>query len=368
MIDSETSYIVLLSIGSVTMTVLVFLIIVFLANKLYKTLLYELILYLFIACFFNTLSIVIYHFNEDSDYLLDESICKLQAFLMITFEFSQHLWASIIAHSIYQNVVRFDKETIDDETFYYRVIYIMLGFFLPLTLTVLAYFLDDLGPSTNYCWFSTAHDMDRVKVPSVLYYFILWLLIVYNFIVTYRIIRFIYSEFNFNDNERMIVRSYIKGLLKYPLVPLVVLVPATVKRLIELFFGIDNVYIHYIFILIVSMQGMIYSITYGYNPEIISILKQNCRRLCCGKKAEVHEIKNAEYTSFEGDGVHSFINSFQHNNDTLRAINTTNERKTKLSPTNTMDSDWDSNRRMILRKRQGNMGEFERYIDFPGNN
>lgn len=265
--NQDFQYVVILVICSVTLAYLLSVILLIVIKKLHKSLLIELILYLLVSSLVNTISIMLYHV-KDTSAPVNQRLCNLQAFLMITFELSQNIWASIVSHSIYKNVVQYDREDIEaNESFYHRLAYILLGFFLPLGISIPSFLVGDLGPSINYCWFNTELEFSRVKIPMAVYYAFLWLLICFNSVMTWRIIRFIDLRFNFNSEEKRIVRNYIKGLLRYPVVPLIVLLPATLKRLGDLV-GFDSEAIHWVFMILVSLQGLVYGVTFGWNNEI----------------------------------------------------------------------------------------------------
>lgn len=142
-------YYFVFAICIVTFSCLLFVIIPFLFMPSLRNSKLELIFYLAIATIFKDSSYMIKWNLTDRDFL-----CKVQSFIMVSTETSQYIWGFIIGHFIHHAIQHFKPDQSSDDTLSItrRIIYLSLGYILPLAFTLAAHFLGVLGQAGRWCW------------------------------------------------------------------------------------------------------------------------------------------------------------------------------------------------------------------------
>lgn len=268
-------YILEIVLGTISCTACSITIIIFFIRKDIRTFAFELILYLSIACLGSTISYLIIYINDDDDIIgINMPICLGQAFSMLLFESSQILFATLISYYIYKEIKPY-KSRDDISTFTRRIIYLSIGFGIPLTVCIIALSLDLLGPSGKYCWINTINPSLGAKIYELLDHFFIWCLIATNFIIAIKVKRLSLSE---NDSE------FVKTLIVYPIISMISWLPATINRIL-LFFDVKIAAFSVIYIILNHLEGIAYIFASSYNSKKFknTILKL-CKKKCYKKK------------------------------------------------------------------------------------
>ena len=295
-----------------------FLISVFIFYKDFRTLSFELICYLSISLIITSIS---YLFNymriADDPPNTSNFFCNFQSILMTIGELGQFIWTLVISISLYQNVVLVNaikRKESDDSSFTYndtkfRVISLICGFGIPVIIAV-AFLLSDIyGKSNHWCWMASEIQYDNFPKPKNIslvrifggaYYGIIWALMLSNYVLLIKTI----SELRKNNEETEYINHYIIKLVQFPLILMLVVFPQTISKFL-ITQGYEGFYIPSISVCLMSIQGVVYTLSYGFNQSIRQKFKELIYLLfcfCCSKSVSDidHDSKNSINTLGEG--------------------------------------------------------------------
>lgn len=296
-----------------------FVIFVYFFYKQLRCFAFELVIYLTIACMFNNLSYLI-HYRPSINFTETQmTLCYVQAFMMVWFETSQIIWTTLIAISLYVNVVKFD-ETDSNSNCMKRVIFLLVGFAFPLSFSIIGITMGYFGPGSNYCWINSIDNSIGAIIYGNVIYLLVWILIITNVTITIIVIRHLNKLYN-NEEEKELISRYIYKLIKYPIIQVICLIPATINRIIYVFLKETFFPIQVISMCFLASQGLLYAIAYGYNTQVREILRKSLKKTfkCCTclrkknknklkffKKSSLNS-KDEERSSIERYGNESFI-------------------------------------------------------------
>ncbi len=322
--------------GSLSIGASLIVISLFLFYRKIRSFAFEQIIYLITACMINTASYMINYIPKDNVIQINKMRCYIQAFLMVWFEISQMLWCSIIAYYLYDNVINFDyqvdeKRTDDDEESHkkkrrrQRIKLLFIGFVLPIIMPILGICFRLFGASGRYCWVITSVDSTWGRVYGGLIYTIVYMLLIFNIMITCFVVRFLYKIKN-HDNKEAISR-YIWLLVRYPLIQIICVLPITINRIVFFINGSYSTPIEVTALLFNSIQGLAYSIGYGYTDKVKSTLLECLDKVfCCNKykKKAILDINNAHSSSMSTES-YSYRQSFIDDLSMDRRTNYLNE-------------------------------------------
>jgi hypothetical protein len=244
---------------------------------------FEMIFYSSISSFISKLSYVINFipwYKKDYSY----SLCQTQGFLIIWFENSESIWSSIIAYTMYERVSRLETEE-SKIPFKRRLLYLFLGYFVPLLLALISFLLNLIGRSFLWCYIES-HGINlnvRNKTALILFYIFMWTLFFISLSFILKVVKFLNNLYINKSDKEMIIR-FTSRLKLFPLVQVIGLVPVTISRCIQLF-GIEtNTIFDYFIMVILCSQGIFYGIIYCQNPIVKDSIELNLRRLFCFKR------------------------------------------------------------------------------------
>jgi len=290
-------YYVELVIGIISMIGCLFVIMAYICYSSIRNRVFELIFYLMISSFFNNLSYIMNYIEEENMIITNMSLCRTQAFIMIWSEISQQTWALLIVHSVYDKVVNFDDAAESNRsTCMQRIRYIIFGFIYPLSLAIIGLVCNFLGPSGKWCWINTVTDDKFGYAYGFIIYIIIWSSIFAELIFTCLIIRFLNKTY---AGERLVIVSrFMNKLITYPIIHIVCFIPATINRIISLIFG--NIPVFQLLALIfLTLQGLAYAITYGFNPQVRNALYTTfCRVRRTNTTTSIHDYRTSNTDSF----------------------------------------------------------------------
>jgi hypothetical protein len=279
--------IVELCFSILSMSGCLFVVVVFLCYKKLRSFQFECVTYLTISSLMTAFSYVLFFIGKDTDgtiiYPTDGDIksmdiCKAQAFLMVWFENSQFFWATLIGYSIYQNVIHFEENKLKT-TWQKRTKFIAVGYALPLCLAIIGLIIPGTyGPSGFWCWIDAEGHLTLNTVFSLFLYFMVWFLILANFILNCYVIRFLNKEMS-SPQERDLAKKYIYKLLQYPIIQVVCLIPGSLSRTWQLFFDKPIFWLEVCHLIFVNIAGLCYAVAYGYTPQVKTTLYENLK--CC---------------------------------------------------------------------------------------
>ena len=132
------------------------------------------------------------------------------------------------------------------------------------------------GQAEIWCWIDS-----EFKAYQLAYYIVTWIIVILN---TIFVVLLIWNLKQLNCNDEMIKR-YINKLKLYPIIQIVSLIPATINRIMYYFYDIKNIFwMAVLQIIFDSLTGLIFSIVYGFNPNVRTIIYDFMERICSKKK------------------------------------------------------------------------------------
>ena len=138
------------------------------------------------------------------------------------------------------------------------------------------------GPAGAWCWLDIdSEDVNKIKIIrklELIYYSFMWLMIIIN---SYFIVNVIFGlrKLETEENKDIIQRS-VSRLKWYPIVLVICLIPASINRLLN-YYNYDYLALVYLHTMFDSLQGFLFSLVYGFNPEIRKAVKDLCSKIFC---------------------------------------------------------------------------------------
>ena len=263
-------------LSSASIISLILSIVSFLFQKSLHIYSYKQIMYLFISTLISTYAYLIYfnQVHEQSDF-----ICQGQAFLILWFEQSQFIWSALISYTTY----KITTEALGED--YVPPVnaqkgYLYLGFVFPFANTAFASLNKLLGPSGYWCWISSASTAGEIFTWAT--YIFYWSAIGVNLFFTIRVIIYV-KNLAIDKKEKEIISKALWKLFSYPLIQIIVTVPASANKIINYFVKEVNTVnaifiIRCISILLICSQGLMLSLVYGINLNLFCSLFKNCKK------------------------------------------------------------------------------------------
>jgi Na+/proline symporter len=218
--------------------------------------------------------------------------CQVQGFLMLWFEPSQAIWATLISYSVYNNIINDDNEHSNLK----RVKYILTGFILPLALSSCLLLTHQIGHAKYWCWIDiTGNENIRKQIYMSIFGF-LWMLFFLSFYFIHKVIRFLERHYT-NKTEKEVVYKYIRRIRIFPVIQVCCMIPGTLSRFLQLF-GLSHPIFDYFNVIFISMQGLLSSIVFGFNPIIKSKIKEMFQT-CCNCCYDEEEDKSKDVLNTE---------------------------------------------------------------------
>lgn len=295
------------SVGVFSIVASLFLIAAYAFYKEIRTRSFELIVYLSVSLIITNISYIM-HYNKIVDPTPSrwDFFCLAQATLMTTGEISQTLFTTFIAYSIYTNIVYFQEvkqeERLAKEQREYtsRITYILVGFGIPLLIGLGFIPAGVYGKSNHWCWLATPYfyqlpDSDQSKpynikiVPEVgiVYYCLIWTLQITNYYFFFSTISILDS----NVEDKAYVSHYIRKLIQFPLIQLFIVFPQTITKFL-LTQNLRDLTLPAISVCLITVQGLLYSFSYGYNNSIRKKLKLILKIVFCSCCNDSEENRN----------------------------------------------------------------------------
>ena len=265
-------YIILLVLGSISILSSFFNMTMFVLLKRIRTEATELIFYLSIACILTNISYIM-NFTENP---LDSStaICQAQGFLMLWFETSQAIWATLISYSVYNNIINDDT----NHNAYKRIRYILIGFLLPFLVSLTVLLFHKIGYAQHWCWIELPADKNIRNIIYISMYSLFWCSSFLSFYYIQKVINFLEKNYT-NKQEKEIIYKYIKRIRLFPIIQMSCLIPGTINRILELI-GLRQSFFEYLTVIVISLEGFLYTIVFGFNPIIKTKIDEILQKCC----------------------------------------------------------------------------------------
>jgi hypothetical protein len=292
----------------------IFIICVFVIFKSVRSFEMEQVFYLSFSCLISTISYLLQLFKKENvENSKTEAICQIQSFLMIWFEDSQYIIATLISYSIYISVI-YSIDINHQNVKVRRIIYILISYLLPLIISIIFLFLKVYGPSDYWCYIDLSSNREKKPVLNKIIYTlnyvgIFWFSILLNSFFTYKIIFYIKKEFVNNESELDTAKNYIRKLLIFPITQAALLIPCSINRVLELLEK-DVDFLKKFHSLIAVSTGLAYFIIYGLNNQIKHLLKSSFNFFSNSRNRANNNINNFED---HYDNMNKSLHHFENN-------------------------------------------------------
>eukprot|EP00340_Litonotus_pictus_P006708 CAMPEP_0170528118 /NCGR_PEP_ID=MMETSP0209-20121228/13612_1 /TAXON_ID=665100 ORGANISM="Litonotus pictus, Strain P1" /NCGR_SAMPLE_ID=MMETSP0209 /ASSEMBLY_ACC=CAM_ASM_000301 /LENGTH=318 /DNA_ID=CAMNT_0010819123 /DNA_START=523 /DNA_END=1475 /DNA_ORIENTATION=+ len=132
---------------------------------------------------------------------------------------------------------------------------------------------------------------DRIEAVASIYYGIIWLLMIINYCYLYSTIRFLKY---FQEEDEEFVSKYISSLIQYPVIQFFIVFPQTIAKF-TIALGYNGQTFPALAVCLITIQGILYTISYGYNNQVRARFKYYLMCIFCCKCNQVKTqlIKNA---------------------------------------------------------------------------
>jgi hypothetical protein len=221
------------------------------------------------------------------------ALCHIQSIVLIYTDFCTLTWVLIISYTIHDLMCNFNQEIVERKN-----IFIGLGFTFPAVFAIVAAILtlgDDTSPMFNECWCYIS--VDRQQTFLIVTYVFYWLIIVINFFIILKVIRFLRRNCDSDDVHCHRIRSMCQRLYLYPIITTICFTFATIHRFYQIF-GLkpdvdgDNdpsteqlrveVILYLLHGMFITFRGFLYFIVYGFDEkvkkELIMIFGRFCKK------------------------------------------------------------------------------------------
>lgn len=288
-----------------------FILVMFVLYKKLRSFQFELVCHLTFSCLMSSISYLINYIPMD-DFINNKieilkyaemDVCKVQAFLMVWFENAQYMCSTLIAYSVYKYVIYFEEAN-KKTSWTKRILYALCAYMLPLIISLIGLLCNSYGVSGNWCWFDIdKHALSKIFVSII--YWIVWILVITNFIFYCQVISFLNRELK-SKEEQELAKKYMWKLIRYPVIQTVCIIPASISRFLEVFFDIKGIlvlqYTHMIFVI---LQGFFYALAYGFTPQVRLAIMESLKKVFClsnmTRKESQSSIKSSKYSDDDID-------------------------------------------------------------------
>lgn len=288
------------TMGIISIFFSLFLVFIFIFNKNSRSSAFEMTCYLSISLVFSNLSYLIYYLriNESINDITD-FFCNTQASIMTFGEMSQFIWTTVISITIYNNIVDFNigykkgSEEYKKVKKKRRIISLSIGFGIPILLAIILNFLNVYGKSYHWCWLANKvyydnqpaknlPNFETIRYISIFYYSIIWILMFINFLWIVSTIRYLRQL----EEEEFEYNKYSRSLIQFPLIQILIVFPQTVCKFL-LALGYSGTVFPSISVCFMMIQGILFTLSYGFNNQVREYFKEFiCLILCCKKQNE----------------------------------------------------------------------------------
>ena len=260
--DSSNSvnslYVILAVISVISLLLTLCLFLFSMAFHQTKSFILFLIINMLISNLFHVVSYIINWVVGGKNIFNSTFLCYTQSIIMIASSISQEFLVAAIA-VILNFTIRHSGSRIENNRFILTFLFIFLFDVIPLILSLIFYAKGLLGVNKLYCWFILSGNQFRWIV-----YGLRWVAIVFSLVFSLKILFYVLSiKDDEPDGEEL--KTFGKKLCYTLLfnysVPL---------------FGSESPWLQIATVLVGSLQGILYPISYGWNSGLFSFVAKGC--------------------------------------------------------------------------------------------
>ena len=276
-ISNHPIWLIQMIFGSLSIVSCIFNLVMFLFLEGVKSEATELIFYLSISSIITNIS---YIMNFEDKGISDgrNAVCQIQGFLILWFDLSQVIWATLVCYSVYLYIVinsEYNKCR--------RIKYIIIGFIIPFAISLALLCFGLVGSGKYFCWLDIDKNINYVL--GIIIYCFSWIFFFFSIYFIQRVIFFL--EKNFTDKqEKEIICNYIQKIRIYPIIQCLSILPTTISFMFSEDVLKRNIIFDYWDTIFISLQGLFYTIVFGLNPIIKNRIQEILHKCCCFNQEE----------------------------------------------------------------------------------
>lgn len=272
--EFDSIYIVVLSFSIIAFCLILSLFILLCLMNSPKTYIYYLVINLLILNNLHSFSYLINWVKQSTTLLFDSNtLCQIQAFVMIFTSISNEFWASSIPLIYYLQNIKGEYYMKKKFKYYFTSFFILFNI-VPLLLTLIFQRLDLLGINTLYCWVKS----DKIMI-QIIIYSLRWFNIILSSFFTLKIILYLCSISIISKEEKKKQIKYSVRLLLFPLIQLVgITIPAIYRGLQWVNSNIEVSWMKEAIVIMNSFQSILYPICFCLHSGMFSYINHSCRK------------------------------------------------------------------------------------------
>lgn len=255
---------------------------------------FELVFYLSISSLIATITYIMNWKENDEITNNNEStpnntvICQIQGTCMTIAEISLYFWTTIIGFDVYKKVVK--NEDISHSQNKRRIIYLFIGYFIPIVFGVVCLVTGNINQSGNYCWIIGQSSLGSAM--RLIAFIMGYLSNFLNLFFAFSIAKMFYFDGVAKELGHHLSKGVIWKMIRYPVIQIISYLPSTINRVIELFEKEGEEKHSKLFgdigIIVMSLLGFIITIAYGINTGTLLCIRNFFR----GKRSNSIRIAN----------------------------------------------------------------------------
>lgn len=156
-------------------------------------------------------------------------------------------------------------------------------------------------------------NFDLIHKIIYIYYGLIWFLMLINYSYVFSTIKFLREN---EDQDEKYVEKYIKTLIQFPIIQLFIVFPQTLSKFLTAI-GYTSQFYPSVAVCLMSIQGICYTVSYGFNNYVKDIFKGYLCCIFCCKKRKINDVEVPSIVKYRDT-------LGQNINETKTEINTSN--------------------------------------------
>ena len=193
-------------------------------------------------------------------------VCQIQAAITSYFSLASVLWTGIIAFSLYLAVLR-DKRDLE----HFELRFVLFANGIPLLALIPPLAQEKYGEAQGWCWIQTNGDyyVQGTIWRVVTFYLPLWLVIIFNSFVYYKIIKNVKKDVNLLGSDSELAQKLIQKLRMYPLILIFCYTLATINRIYDFCQPKSiNFWLAFLAGVMMCLSGLLNAVVYGLTDTV----------------------------------------------------------------------------------------------------
>ncbi|CAG9313294.1 unnamed protein product [Blepharisma stoltei] len=257
-------YIINAAVSSLSLLGSMFIITVYLSFKELRVFAFKLVSILSCLDAIHALAFLIPSYDENNSH---SPLCQLQSVALTFCTLANVLWTAMIALALYLAVIH--EKRLGEHYKWYALIFAVL---VPLCISWLPYITDSFGTAQGWCWIDDSKKWGTIWRYS-LFYGPLWIVIPFNIIVYFKVIKKIQLEIGNVSEQQQMRKQLMRRLVMYPIILVICFTPVTISRVWEIFVDCPPREMSVISGFFTCINGLLNALVYGMTKSVRESLK-----------------------------------------------------------------------------------------------